>query len=78
MAKPIESGWEDYRRNVIPADAPQVQVEETRNGFYAGAWCLFSAVMNGLEPGTEPTVGDLIMLDEMAAELRAFARSKKG
>lgn len=78
MASHIEAGWQRYRRGVIPADASRVQIEETRNGFYAGAWCLLSTVLNGLEPGTEPTADDLKMLDDVHAELQAFAQSKKG
>lgn len=76
MAKHIESRWESYRQGVIPADASRLQIEETRNGFYAGAWCLLS-IVTGLDPGTEPTADDLKMLDDVHAELQAFAQSKK-
>lgn len=76
--KRIERGWDNYRCNVIPADAPQVQVEETRNGFYAGAWCFFSALLNDLDEGTEATTADGKLLAELHEELQAFARSKRG
>lgn len=29
--------WDSYRREVLPNDAPTVQVEETQKAFYAGA-----------------------------------------
>lgn len=74
----IGAGWDKYRLEVIPIDASRTQVEETRNGFYAGAWHLLACVMSALEPGTEPTDADLKLLDEIQAELQAFAASKRG
>jgi len=38
MAKPINDAWESYRDGVLPKDAPQVQVDECRKAFYAGAF----------------------------------------
>jgi hypothetical protein len=77
-AKRIAEGWEDFRRRVIPATASRVQVDETRNGFYAGAWLLLSTIMSALEPGHEATAADLTMLDEIYDELQKFAKSKAG
>ena len=77
-SKRIEAGWERYRQEVIPSGAPPVQIDETRNGFYAGAHHLLWCVMNALEPGTEPTPADLVLLDEIHGELQAFAKSKRG
>ncbi len=30
--------WHSYRTQVLPAEAPAVQVTETERAFYAGAW----------------------------------------
>lgn len=76
MSKHLESGWEMYRREVIPADAPQVQIDETRNGFYGGAWLLWSTIMGTLDSAADPTPADLQLLDELQAELVAFASEK--
>ena len=53
--KHIEGGWESYRKNCIPADAPDIQLRESRQAFYAGAAILFHSIMIVLDPGTEPT-----------------------
>ena len=74
----IESGWLDYRKKVVPASASAVQVDETRNGFYAGAFHLLATIMEQAEPGTEPTAADLKMMEEIQAEFEAFIRSKRG
>jgi len=76
MAKGLmEEGWELYRK-VIPAQASEVQVTETRTAFYAGASHLFAQVMLRLDPDKDPTDGDLAVLDGIHEELVAFARSK--
>jgi hypothetical protein len=37
----IQSSWESYRREVVPANAGEIQIEECRRAFYAGfAGCL--------------------------------------
>ncbi len=76
--KRLEASWQLYRQRVIPQGAPQVQINETRNGFYAGAASLLGIVMSALEPGTEPTEADLRVMDEIQSELKAFADSKRG
>jgi len=75
--KTIAAGWEAYRQRVVPAGASKVQIEETRNGFYAGAWHLLSSVMAGLSDGSEPEPEDIALLDSIHAELVAFGNSKR-
>ena len=70
----IETGWKSYRK-LIPADAPEVQLRETRQAFYAGAAVLFEAMLLVLEPGEEPTDADMRRMDGIAQELREFGRS---
>lgn len=36
--------WESFRDKVIPPTAPQIQVDEMRRAFYAGAWVTLTAV----------------------------------
>lgn len=33
----IAAAWADYLARIVPAEAPQVQIHECRNAFYAGA-----------------------------------------
>lgn len=48
----IQEQWIDYRKKVVPPDAPDVQIQETRRGFYAGALAILQmqfAVSGGEE-----------------------------
>lgn len=46
----IGEEWASYQTEVVPADAPEVQREECKRAFYAGAQAMFSAVMEAAEP----------------------------
>jgi hypothetical protein len=43
----ILEAWTTYKNEVIPADAPAVQVIETRRGFYAGAIAMAHNIIVG-------------------------------
>lgn len=73
--KIIEAGWISYRMLVLPKDASDVQVDETRKAFFAGSQHLFASMMRTLDPGTEPTEQDLVRLDHIHAELSAFGEA---
>ena len=73
--KPIEAGWALYRRQVLPRDCSLTQLDETRKAFFAGAQHLFGSIMTILEPGEEPTEADLMRMDRIDDELKAFVRS---
>lgn len=70
--KLIEAGWVGLRIAAVPVDAPQIQIDEMRNAFFAGAQHLFSSIMTILEPDEEPTDNDMARLDLIDAELRTF------
>jgi hypothetical protein len=59
---------------VVPADAPEIQIKETRQAFYAGASILFTVLtMPGvLDPGDEPTDADMQKMADLQAEIDAF------
>ena len=69
----IEAGWVGLRKFVIPADAPQVQLDEMRMAFFAGAQHLFGSIMSILEEDREPTEADARRMDQIHKELEAFA-----
>lgn len=73
-AKLIARGWERYRQMVVPRDASEVQVKETRQAFYAGASVLFTTLVNALEPGQEATDADLRKMNDIQAEIDAFGQ----
>lgn len=72
----IARGWESYRRMVVPADAGEVQINETRQAFYAGASILFTALTSPgmLDPGTEETEADMQTMADLQAEINEFGQ----
>jgi len=70
--KLIEAGWISLKLTTLPADAPQVQLDEMRNAFFAGAQHLFGSITGILEPDAEPTENDLKRMDLIDKELREF------
>jgi hypothetical protein len=70
--KLIEAGWVSYDRLVLSPEAPQIQRDECRLAFFAGAQHLFGSMMGILDPGAEPTAKDLDRMSQIDAELRAF------
>lgn len=72
MKERLREAWESYRKKVVPAGAGEVQVRETQLAFFAGAQAIFSRLVNGLEPGSEPTEADLMMVSDLDQELRQF------
>lgn len=69
MSGPIAKAWASYRQRVVPTNAGQVQVEETRRGFYAGAAAVFGSVIDQLSPGDEITDADVAVLETIQREL---------
>lgn len=41
----IEAEWLDYKLNVIPATAPDIQFVESRRAFYAGALAMYNQLI---------------------------------
>ncbi len=68
----IEKNWLDYRANVVPPQADETQVTETRRAFYAGAAILFSSLIDMLEPGAEATDADFKMMRSIQQEFAKF------
>ena len=72
QGKIIEAGWIGLRIAAIPKDAPEIQLNEMRQAFFAGAQHLFSAIMHILDPGEEPTDADMKRMESIDKELRIF------
>lgn len=71
----ISDEWQSFRRSVIPASAPPVQIRESKRAFYAGAASLFSAIIAILDPSSnEPTEQDLRVMDSINQELQEFQK----
>ena len=74
MSGLIAKEWASYREAVMSPDAPEIQVQENRRAFYAGAQGFLGLMMRTLDPGLEPTDADLRGMDLLARELTEFAR----
>jgi hypothetical protein len=70
--KLIEAGWIGYDKLVLSPDASQLQRDECRLAFFAGAQHLFGSIMQILEPDAEPTPADLERMSQIHAELEGF------
>ena len=71
--KHLEAQWTSYYEAVIPFGAPVVQVVESRRAFYAGAWALYSIIMNGLDAKSQDeTPRDLELMATLDREMRDF------
>lgn len=73
----VELGWLTLRKASVPANAPQIQLDEMRNAFFAGAQHLFSSIMTVLDPGVEPTDADVKRMEMVKSELDEFLRQYK-
>lgn len=71
----VEAGFAGLRSAVIARDAPQVQIDEMRMAFFAGAQHLFASIMSTLDPDEEPTEADLQRMSQIATELEAFGKT---
>jgi hypothetical protein len=72
--KLIEAGWVALRIQTIPLNAPEVQLQEMRMAYMAGAQHLFSSIMTILEPGQDETEADLTRMDLIHKELEVFRK----
>lgn len=68
----IEAAWDSYRRMVLPTDASDVQIKETRQAFFAGAATLFHAVLRAVSPGDEVTPADIDFMQALQTEIDQF------
>lgn len=72
QGKLIEAGWIGLRLAAIPTDAPEIQLQEMRNAFFAGAQHLFSSIMTIMDEDREPTEADLERMSLISNELDVF------
>ena len=66
--------WDEFARRILPANCSQVQRQETRRAFYAGAQAILFRVIAAFAPEAEPTAEDLQVMEDLDQELRDFAK----
>jgi hypothetical protein len=72
----IEQEWKKFCLACFK-DMREQQYIDHRRTFYGGASALFYVFVNLLEPGTEPTEGDLARVTALQKELNDFAMEVK-
>jgi len=77
QGKLIEAGWVGYQMAVLPKDAPDIQVQECRIAFFAGAQHVFGSIMTMLDPGDDVTDADLSRMEMIDLELAEFLKQFK-
>ena len=76
MPRIMHDAWLKYSHRVLdPIRADQVQRQETRRAFYAGASALLHAITENLTPEEDPQPQDLLMMDSITRELDEFLAS---
>lgn len=72
----IKTNWDTFNRLAMPKDAPEVQVREMRNAFYAGVAMIFAEIMDQLDnPNLTNDEGGEFMA-EIHSEVNEFIASK--
>lgn len=66
----LEEVYNDYARNVLPAQASAVQRNETRQAFFVGAFSL----MGILNQAADDPKQEAAVVEDVQAEMEAFAK----
>ena len=78
----VEREWQDFAKKVFPGPTvSRIQYDEMHKAFFAGAQAILYRILQLVEttPGTEPTKGDLTLMDDINEELLNFLdRVKRG
>lgn len=65
--------WEEFKKKIIPPNAPVIQTQEMQKAFYAGAYVVINMAMSMFDPSTpEPTEEDVGKMHALLHELEAF------
>ncbi len=71
--KIIEKAWHSFAEEVIPPTAHEVQRQECRRAFYAGAASVFGGLLDsvGNDDGP-PTADEMAAMESVSRELEAW------
>lgn len=72
--RPLAAAFEAFRRQVIPKDAPPIQVVEMQKAFMAGASVLFTLLIKGVSEGDEVNQADMNLMAAVQAEVDTFGQ----
>jgi hypothetical protein len=69
--------WNQFAEKVLPSTVSSFQRREMRRAFYAGAESILFRVIQAFAPDSEPTDGDLQIMEDLDQELKDFAQDVK-
>jgi hypothetical protein len=69
----IKDQWESYKKDVLPKDAPQIQIRETRIAFYAGVHVTLLFMRDTLTQMSDEA--GVVVLEAWHQECLAFAKN---
>lgn len=72
MSKPVERKWSSYRREVVPAQAPPVQVTECERAFYAGAHAVLELLIQQIDPSGDVTESDIALVESVTQDVQTY------
>ncbi len=72
MIRRVRDAWVTFELAVLPADCSDVQRQETRRAFYAGAFVVFDAIAMAMSNEDDMTAGDERVLVDLAAEREEY------
>jgi hypothetical protein len=67
----IATGWHEYAEHVLPANAPDIQTQETRRAYYGGVNALMGILKRVGEPDISEDESEAI-LTRIEADLKQF------
>jgi hypothetical protein len=70
----VLEAWNSYRKIVMAADAPRIQVVEIRRAFYAGIVAVINLIDTGISDGPGITPEDLDFMTAIRQELREYGK----
>ena len=73
--KLIEAGFNALHTLAIAPDSPQIQVDEMKLAYMAGAQHLWASIMSILDPGEDETPGDMMRMALIQAELDSWKQT---
>lgn len=69
----VQNKWEQFKEMTMPKNAPDIQTQEMKRSFYAGAFSMFNLMIDISDKHTEEKAAKI--LDDINEETKAFFKS---
>ena len=68
----VREAWERFEKALLPPDCSDVQRQETRRAFYAGAFVVLDVMAEAMSDDDEMTAGDEQVMIDLALEREEY------